>query len=84
MFWKDAIETCTQVVNHVCRLMQDWYVANTTILTSSHNNISTNSVHNDQTRETTFVKQGDSGITLNSSTTITSGFGQVVAFESIE
>jgi hypothetical protein len=48
------------VVDRACHHMEDWYVANATIPVASHNNILTNSVHNDHMIAITPVRQGDS------------------------
>ena len=67
--WQDVTETCANVADRACHIMEDWYAANATIPTASCNNISTNSVRNDQMTTTTPVRQSGSGTTRNSSAT---------------
>jgi len=67
--WQDVTDTCAYVVDRACRLLEDWYAANTTIPIASRNNISTNYVRNDQMTTTTSVRQSGSGTTRNSSAT---------------
>jgi hypothetical protein len=53
--------------------MEDWHAANATLLVGSRNNISINSIHNDQTTTITPIRQGNSVTTrICSSSTTTS------------
>jgi ribonuclease HI len=67
--WQDVTETCANVVDRACHIMEDWYAANATIPAASRNNTSTNSVRNDQMTTTIPVRQSGSGTTRNSSAT---------------
>lgn len=60
--------------------MEDWYVANATILVAIHNNILTNPIRNDHMIAITPARQGDSDITQNSSITTSSDMAMINNF----
>ena len=65
--WQEVTESCTQVVDRACHLMEDWCSANTTILAASRIYNSTNIPRNDQMITIASVRQDTSGMVQNSS-----------------